>query len=117
MADQPLCVENLEGSRVGYRILRLTGPLTLANLFEFQALVRADKAPVIIIDLAQVPYIDSAGIGALLGAHVSRQKDGRMLALVGVNQRVQQALEITRVLQFFSVYPSVVEAESAATRA
>jgi len=67
--------------------------------------VRADKAAVVIIDLAQVPYIDSAGIGALMGAYVSRQRDGRMLALVGVNQRVQQALEITRVLQFFSVYP------------
>lgn len=67
--------------------------------------MRADKAAVVIIDLAQVPYIDSAGIGALMGAYVSRQRDGRMLALVGVNQRVQQALEITRVLQFFSVYP------------
>ena len=116
MPDQPLRVENLEGSQVGHRILRLTGPLTLSNLFEFQGLVRADKAPVIIIDLSNVPYIDSAGIGALMGAHVSRQKDGRTLALVGVNQRVQNALEVTRVFQFFSVYPSVAEAENAASR-
>ena len=112
MPDEPLRVESLVGSRVEHRILRLTGPLTLSNLFEFQGMVRADKAVALIIDLTQVPYIDSAGIGALMGAHVSRQSDGRRLALVGINQRVQHALEITRVFQFFSVYPSVVEAEN-----
>ena len=113
MPDQPLQVENLAGSRDGRRILRLTGPLTLSNLFEFQALVRAEKASVIIVDLTNVPYIDSAGIGSLMGAHVSRQKDGRALALVGVNKRVKDALEVTRVFSFFRVYPSVAEAESA----
>jgi anti-anti-sigma factor len=113
MPDQPLRVETIAGRRDGHRILRLTGPLTLSNLFEFQALVRAEKAAVMIIDLTQVPYIDSAGIGVLMGAHASREQAGRKLALAGVNQRVQQALEITKVFQFFSVYPSVAEAESA----
>src|SRR5271167_3593193 len=113
MPDDPLRVENLEGSRDGRRILRLTGPLTLSNLFEFQSLVRAEKAPVVIIDLTNVPYVDSAGIGSLMGAHVARQKDGRALALVGVNKRVKDALEVTRVFSFFRVYPSVAEAESA----
>lgn len=113
MPDDPLRVENVAGSRDGCQILRLTGPLTLANLFGFQNVVRAEKAPAIIIDLNNVPYIDSAGIGALLGAHVSRQKEGRSCALVGVNQRVRNALEITHVWQFFSVHPSVAEAESA----
>ena len=112
MPDQPLQIENVAGSRQGLRVLRLTGPLTLSNLFEFQSLVRAETAPVTVIDLTNVPYIDSAGIGALLGAHVSRQREGRSLALVGINERVQNALEITRVLQFFSVYGSVAEAES-----
>jgi anti-sigma B factor antagonist len=117
MPDQPLRVEAVEGSPVGHRILRLTGPLTLSNLFEFQALVRAEKAAVVIIDLTNVPYIDSAGIGSLMGAYVSRQRDGRSLALVGLNQRVKDALEITRVLQFFCVYPSVAEAEAASPQA
>ncbi len=88
----------------------------MSNLFQFQALVRAEEAPVIIIDLTNVPYVDSAGIGSLMGAHVSRQKDGHSLALVGVNNRVKDALEVTRVLQFLSVYPSVAEAEGAASR-
>ena len=116
MPDDPLRVENVAGSRDGCQILRLTGPLTLANLFGFQNVVRAEKAPTTIIDLTNVPYVDSAGIGALLGAHVSRQKEGHSLALVGVNQRVQNALEITHVWKFFSVYPTVPEAESAAVK-
>ena len=117
MADEPLRVENLDGSQAGNRIIRLTGPLTLSNLFQFQALLRAEKAAVLIVDLTNVPYIDSAGIGSLMGAYVSRQKDSRRLALAGVNQRVQHALEITGVFQFLSIYPSVAEAESAAERA
>jgi anti-sigma B factor antagonist len=116
MPDQALVIEKIAGSLDGHSILRLTGPLTLSNLFQFQSLVRAETAPVAIIDLTAVPYIDSAGIGALLGAHVSRQKDKRSLALVGVNERVRNALEITRVLQFFSIYPTVAEAESASPR-
>ena len=105
MADEPLRMENLDGSQAGSRILRLSGPLTLSNLFQFQALIRAEKAAVLIVDLTNVPYIDSAGIGSLMGAYVSRQKDSRRLALVGVNQRVRHALEITGVFQFLSIYP------------
>ena len=117
MPDDPLRVETLDGSRNGCRILRLTGPLTLANLFQFQGLVRAEKAPVLIIDLTAVPYVDSAGIGSLMGAHVSRQKEGHALALVGINKRVKDALEVTRVLQFFKLYSTVADAEGALSHA
>ena len=56
----------------------------------------------------------SAGIGALVGAYVTRQKDGRSLGLVGVNQRILHALEVTRVETFFRFYSTVGEAEAAA---
>lgn len=117
MPDQPLHIEDIQDSAKGHRILRLAGPLTLSNLFEFQSLVRAGKSAVTILDLTNVPYIDSAGIGALLGAHVSAQREKRSLSLVGVNERVRNALEITRIYQFFSVFPTVVEAQSAAAKA
>ena len=53
--------------------------ITLSNLFDFQARVRSDKSQALIIDLTSVPYVDSAGIGALVGAYVNRQKDNRSL--------------------------------------
>jgi anti-anti-sigma factor len=114
MPDQPLQIEEFPGSREGVRILRLSGPLTLPNIFGFQAKVRAGNAPALILDFTNVPLADSAGIGALVGAYVTHQKDGRSLGLVGVNQRVHQALEVTRVQDFFKFYGSVAEAEKAA---
>jgi anti-sigma B factor antagonist len=113
MPDQPLHIEDLPGSREGIRILRLTGPLTLPNVFGFQSRVRADNSRGLILDFSAVPLADSAGIGALVGAYVTRQKDGRSLGLVGVNQRIHQALEVTRVEQFFRFFGTVDEAEQA----
>jgi anti-sigma B factor antagonist len=111
MPDPPLRIEDLPGSREGIRILRLAGPLTLANVFGFQSKVRADNSHALILDFTDVPLADSAGIGALVGAYVTRQKDGRSLRLVGVNQRIHQALEVTRVESFFRFYATVAEAE------
>ena len=114
MPDQPLVIEESAGSREGVRVFRLSGPLTLPNVFGFQAKVRADQSRALILDFAAVPLADSAGIGALVGAYVTRQRDGRSLGLVGVNLRIHQALEVTRVDNFFSFYQTVEDAEKAA---
>jgi anti-sigma B factor antagonist len=113
MPDQPLNVEDIPGSRDGIRIWRLSGPLTLANLFSFQSQLRADESRALILDFTNVPLADSAGIGALVGAYVTRQRDGRSLGLVGVNQRIHNALEVTRVQGFFRFYETIAEAEQA----
>lgn len=112
MQDQPMQMEAVAGQQEGQFIVRLSGPLTLGNLFEFQKTIRADKSPFLIIDLTAVPYIDSAAIGALVGAHVSHQKNGHRLALVGVNSRVRDALRVTQVEQFFAIFPTQEEAEA-----
>jgi anti-sigma B factor antagonist len=114
MPEQPLEIEELAGSREGVRIWRLAGPLTLMNLFGFQSKLRADTSKSLILDFGNVPLADSAGIGALVGAYVTRQKDGRSLGLVGVNQRIHNALEVTRVDNFFQFFETVEEAERAA---
>jgi len=53
----------------------------------------------------------SAGIGALVGAYVTRQHTGRRLPLAGVCNRVRDALKVTRVDQFFAFFDSVSAAE------
>ena len=83
-------------------------------MFEFQSLVRADKSQALVIDFTNVPYADSAGIGALVGAYVTRQHSGRRLALVSVSKQVRDALKVTRVEQFFQFFDSVSAAEEAA---
>ena len=114
MPQEPLTLEDLPGSKDGQRILRLKGPLVISNLFEFQAKVRADTSRALILDFTAVPFVDSAGIGALVGAYVTHQKDGRSLALVGVSERIHHALQVTRVEHFFHFFNSLAEAENGA---
>ena len=97
MPQEPLHIEDVSGPPSGQRMLRLRGPIVLTNFFEFQSMVCGNTSRHLILDLTGVPYIDSAGIGALVGAYVNHQKDGRSLALVGVTKRVRDAMEVTRV--------------------
>lgn len=112
MPDQQLALQTLTGTHEGTTILRLSGPLTLSTMFGFQTAVREDRSPKLILELSGVPYIDSAGIGCLVGAHVSRQNRDRSVALVGLNSRVRTALEVTRVAQLFTIYDSEAEAQA-----
>src|SRR5260370_24637079 len=75
-----LSIEAVPGGE-GIRILRLDGPLTLRGLAEFQSIVRDCEEPITIVNLTKVPFMDSAGLGALMGGHTASQKLGRQYAL------------------------------------
>jgi anti-sigma B factor antagonist len=105
MRDEPLTIQDL--STADSRILKLSGPLTIATLFEFQNLVRANTSPQLILDFTNVPYVDSAGVGALVGAYVRHQKEGHSITLAGVNDRVRGTLKVTQVDTFFKYVDSV----------
>ena len=79
----------------------MSGPLTLSTLFEFQNLIRTVNFANLVLDVTQVPYVDSAGVGALVGAYVRHQKDGHTLTLAGANERFRNTLKVTRVEDFF----------------
>lgn len=113
MPQETLRIDDQLGSQPGQRVLRLDGALVLTTMFPFQTTVRSDTSRALIIDFTKISYVDSAGIGALVGAYVTRQNSGRMLALVGVSDRVHNALKVTHVEQFFRFFDSVSAAEQA----
>ncbi len=113
MPQETLTIDDQPGSQTGQRVLRLDGALVLTTMFPFQTTVRADTSRTLIIDFTNISYVDSAGIGALVGAYVTRQNSGRTLALVGVSNRVHNALKVTHVEQFFRFFDSVSAAEQA----
>jgi anti-sigma B factor antagonist len=113
MAKDSLRIEDRPGAQPGQRILSLNGALVMTTVFEFQSTVRADTSRSLVIDFTNVPYVDSAGIGALVAAYVTRQNGGRNLALVGVSERIHHALQVTRVEHFFRFFDSVSAAEQA----
>jgi anti-sigma B factor antagonist len=116
MLSEPMTIERFEGAN-RERVLRLSGPLTAASAQPFQNAVRSENAGTIILDLSLVPYMDSVGLGSLVGSYVSCQKSGRRMALSGVTPRVQQLFEITRLEPFFLAFPTLKDAVEGLTNA
>ena len=70
MPAENLQIVSSQGAREGQTmILSLKGPLNIHTIFNFQNAVRAETASAVIIDFSGVPFIDSAGLGALVAAH------------------------------------------------
>lgn len=110
MASDELLIEQVAAHDDTSRVIRLRGPLVISNLFALQTMLRAPSTASTILELAEVPYVDSAGLGVLVNSYVSHQKSGRRFLLVGVNERVGNLLKITKVDQIFEVCPSLADA-------
>ena len=108
--NAPMIVDLLTIERLGdlNGVVCLHGPLTIENVRLFQnAIRREEKADTVILDLTEVPYIDSSGLGSLVSAYISRQKMGRRVALTGVNERIFHLFEVTRTDSLFSIFDTV----------
>jgi anti-sigma B factor antagonist len=92
------------------QILKISGPMLISNLFAFQDAVRAQGAPLLVLDLTEGPYMDSAALGSVVNAHVSCSKRNRRLALVGVCDRVAMLFKVVNVDKVFAIYRSLPEA-------
>lgn len=111
--DAPLAIERRDGKAPGTRILHLSGPLTLSNLFDFQAELRSGEPPrTAILDLSAVPYMDSSGMGAIINYHVHCERNGARMIVTGVNSRVLELFKLTHVDSVIAMAPSVEAAES-----
>lgn len=58
----------------------------------------------VIINLGEVSYIDSGGLGTLVALYTSAQKTGAAIRLVNLTKRVGDVLQVTKLLTVFDVY-------------
>jgi anti-sigma B factor antagonist len=58
----------------------------------------------IILNLAEVNYIDSSGVGELVSSFTAVAKEGGCLKLLNLTSKVREILAITRLLTVFQVY-------------
>ena len=101
-----------EPSRIAdVTVYRLTGPFTLATMFDFQAGLRKPGQKGAVIDLSGVPYMDSAGLGVLLGHYAHAQRGGYKFALAGVSPRLRTIFEITHTDKVLPIFDTQVDAE------
>jgi anti-anti-sigma factor len=108
---ETLTIATQEDAASGWRILELNGPLVLRTLFEFQDAIRAQNPNNLILDLQEVEYMDSAGLGAILEAHVSYQRRGKRVVLVGAAPRIETLFEVTHTDQILVRRATVEEAK------
>ncbi len=113
--DDPLKIGREKGNAQGTVILRLAGPLTLRTVFDLQTLLRnAPATPVTILELTEVPYMDSAGLGVVINYHVHCQNRGGRFIVVGVGPRIMELFKITRVDSVLCMTATLNEAEALA---
>jgi anti-sigma B factor antagonist len=60
----------------------------------------------IIVNLADVNYIDSSGIGELVRTYITVSGGGGQLKLLNLTKKIQELLQITKLLTVFQVYDS-----------
>jgi anti-anti-sigma factor len=97
--------------------IELTGRLTADTLEPFQLTVATrlrEGGYGFIIDLQNVDYIDSEGLGSLIQAYTSCKKRGAPIVFVHVFGRNLQLLKTTKLLTVFEIYANRLEAHRAA---
>jgi anti-anti-sigma factor len=113
--QEDLKVEALD-SPSGARILKLSGPLTIRTLFDFQDSARQAAGKSVIIDVAGVPYMDSAGLGCVISVYTSCLRDNRGFAILGVADRIRTLFQVTHVDGLLPCFASLEEAEEAVSK-
>ena len=97
----------------GARILRLEGPLEVRTMAALQTLAREESSP-LILDFSGVRYVDSAGLGAVLGLFISARRKNLGFAIAGaLSDRVRVLFQATHLKDFLPSYATVDEAEAA----
>lgn len=64
----------------------------------------------LLLNLGNVGYIDSSGIGELVSSFTAVNKEGGTLKLLNLTQKIQDLLAITKLLTVFDVYESEADA-------
>jgi anti-sigma B factor antagonist len=67
----------------------------------------------VIIDLTDVPLMNSSGLGMLVGASTSLRSAGGSLAVAGANEKIQHLFKMTRLDSVLAHYPTRDEAVAA----
>jgi len=70
---------------------------------KLKSLVAAGKQK-IVLNMAEIGYIDSAGLGALVAAHLSAKNAGGSIRLCNLGDKFHEVLQLTKLLTVFDVY-------------
>jgi anti-sigma B factor antagonist len=99
----------------GYRVLRPSGDLdvyTVGSLRDALGRMIEEKTPKVVVDLDGVPFMDSSGLGALMGGVRRMREAGGDLAVACTKEQHLKLFSITGFGEGVSIAPTVEEAAS-----
>ncbi len=81
-----------------------TGKITSDTAAQLKATVKPllSESHVVVLDLTHVDYMDSSGLGTIVGLYVSAKSAKSQLKLVNLNERLKELFSITRLGQMLS---------------
>src|SRR6266567_1402286 len=95
-------------------VLDLKGKMTLGEGDELlkdkiNSLIQQGRRKVV-LNLEDVPYIDSAGLGEIVRTYTTISRQGGSLKLLNLTKRITDLLSITKLLTVFDTYDSEADA-------
>jgi anti-sigma B factor antagonist len=98
----------------GVTVIAMDGRIVLGEesnaLRENLKTVVAEGKKKVVLNMNNITFIDSAGLGTLVAAHHSAKNQGASLRLCHLGAKFQEVLQITKLLTIFEVYNSEPEA-------
>jgi len=110
MTPPRLDLERAAGSDGNRLILRLKGKLSLETVHNFIQTVRPESAAGLILDMSDVSFLDSAGVGALVQIFVHRRNAGKTFALAGLSKQSNAVMQVAGLTKLLPIHDSVEEA-------
>jgi anti-anti-sigma factor len=86
-------------------VVKCSGDLTYDGTASFKSHVKPllSECMSVVLDFSDVTYMDSSGLGVLVGVYASARGAGRELRLINVQPRVYDLLRLTRLLPIFGL--------------
>ncbi|AWB90875.1 STAS domain-containing protein [Aeromicrobium chenweiae] len=97
-----------------FHVVELAGDIDIESARELRAHIVeriSDSSSRVVVDLTDVAFMDSSGLGALVGGWQMTREDGEF-RIAGASPVVQRVLSITGMEQVFQLYPTVADATS-----
>ena len=85
-------------------IVHCTGKITSDTSQSLKTTVKPlfSDSKIVVLDLTNVSYLDSSGLGAIIGLYVSAKTAKSKLKLINLNHRLKELFSITRLGQFLA---------------
>ena len=82
-------------------IVRCTGEITSDGAQSLKTTVKPlfSESKTVVLDLTNVSYMDSSGLGAIVALYVSAKAANSQLKVINLNQRLKEIFSITRLGQ------------------